>query len=41
MKTTSKRITVFARIRESWRLSGLEPGMPYAEYPFQKPAPPR
>ena len=27
---------IFLRIRDGWRYLGMDPGMPYAEYPFQK-----
>ena len=36
MKTTNRRTSIFARVRESWRNAALVSGMPYADYPFPK-----
>ena len=41
MKTTNRRASIFARVRESWRNATLASGMPYADYPFKKLPPPR
>ena len=41
MKTTNRRTSIFARVRESWRNATLVSGMPYADYPFTKRTPPR
>jgi hypothetical protein len=35
MKTTNRRTSIFARVRESWINAGRVSGMPFADYPFK------